>query len=203
MRSNFRTILALLACCSLMAAREKAVADEKAGGAKDPQAKAFAEWQQQMAKMFDADGDGKLSDQEKMVAQEAMRRQGINMGMAPGGFPGADQFVKQFDRNGDGKLDQMESLAAQAAFQKMRGGNGMRGGMQSGGGVQRGQPGGDGSGGGLQPVMPASPQNDKKSKSSNPIVNRFDKDGDGKLNDAEKAAAQAELKKKDGKKEKK
>jgi len=160
--------------------------------AQNPQAKAFADWQQQMAKMFDADGDGKLSDQEKLMAQEAMRRQGINIGMAPGGFPGEEQFRKQFDRNGDGQLDQMESMAAQAVFQRMRGGGGMRGGVRGGGGPSSGfLP---------QPAIPVGPVagNGGTGKVS-PLVKRFDKDGDGKLNADEKAAAQAELKKKDGK----
>jgi hypothetical protein len=57
------------------------------------------------------------------------------------------------------------------------------------------------------PAAPVAPVGDGKPAKVNPLVKRFDKDGDGKLNDAEKAAAQAELKKdkskeKDAKKEK-
>jgi EF hand domain-containing protein len=189
---NCRVLLALM---FTVGALDMVSADDKPGPPVDPQAKAFADWQQQMVKMFDADNDGKLSDQEKLIAQEAMRRQGVNVGMAPGGFPGSDQFAKQFDRNGDGKLDQMESMAAQAMFQRMRnsGHGGMQGGVRSGGG-----------GGSLpQPAMPVAPAGNAKPAKVNPLVKRFDKDGDGKLNAEEKAAAQAELKNKDAKDAKK
>jgi hypothetical protein len=151
--------------------------------------------QQQMLSQFDVDKNGVLSDQEKMMAQEAMRRQGVTMPMAPGGFPGADQFNKQFDRDGDGKLNPQEAMAAQAAFQRMRGnGSGMRGGLNNGGG------GGAGASG-VNPQQPIAPPNagDGKASKVSPLVKRFDKDGDGKLNADEKAAAQAELKKDKGK----
>src|SRR3954464_3373353 len=98
----------------------------------DP-ANMLTQMQQQFMQQFDMNRDGKLSGQEQMMAQEAMRRQGINLGIAPGGFPGADQFQKMFDRDGDGKLSPAESFAAQAMFQRMRGG-GMQGGVRGGSG---------------------------------------------------------------------
>src|SRR4051812_31291529 len=157
--------------------------------------KMLEQMQQQMLARFDVDRNGVLSDQEKLMAQEAMRREGINLGIPPGGFPGADQFAKQFDRDGDGKLNQLEAMAAQAAYQRMMGH-----GMGGGGGMRGGLRGGVGGGGGSamppQPLLP--PQNaasSKTAKSGNHLVQRFDKDGDGKLNADEKAAAQAELKK--------
>jgi Ca2+-binding EF-hand superfamily protein len=163
-------------------------AQDKPGGGFDP-AKAMAEMQRQFLQQFDLDRDGKLSPQENRLAQEVMGRQGINMGIAPGGFPGADQFAKQFDRDGDGKLNPMEAAAAQAAFQRMR----------NNGGGPRGGGGGGGSALPQQPIAPAEPPADKKSAKVNPLVKRFDKDGDGKLNAEEKAAAQAEFKKEKGK----
>jgi hypothetical protein len=114
-----------------------------------------------------------------------MRQQGWKMGIAPGGFPGADQFNKQFDRDGDGKLSPMEAMMAQQAFQRMRGNVG-RGGIRGGGSIGSGAP---------PPVAPIAPANDAKSGKVPPLIKRFDKDGDGKLNAEEKAAAQAELKK--------
>jgi hypothetical protein len=165
-----------------------ALAQDKSGGGFD-QAKAFAEMQKQFLQQFDADKDGKLSPQENMMAQEAMRRQGINMGIAPGGFPGAEQFARQFDRDGDGKLNPMEAAAAQQAFQRMR----------NNGGGPRGGGGGGGSSLPQQPIAPPDSATDKKPAKVNPLVKRFDKDGDGKLNAEEKAAAQAEFKKEKGK----
>jgi hypothetical protein len=123
-----------------------------------------------------------------MMAQEAMRRQGLNMGIAPAGFPGAEQFARQFDRDGDGKLNPLEAAAAQRAFQQMR---------NSGVG-----PRGAGGGGGSsvqQPTAPVAPPADGKPAKVSPLVKRFDKDGDGKLNAEEKAALQADAKKDKGK----
>jgi hypothetical protein len=66
----------------------------------------------------------------------------------------------------------------------------MRGGVRGGGG---------GSGFMPQPVMPVGPVDNGSSSKLSPMAKRFDKDGDGKLNDEEKAALQAEAKKKEGK----
>src|SRR5438067_11817450 len=61
------------------------------GMAPDP-AKALAEFQQKMLQQFDINKDGQLSDQEQLMAQEAMRRQGWGaLGAAAGGFPGMNQ----------------------------------------------------------------------------------------------------------------
>jgi hypothetical protein len=164
-----------------------------AGGQEGPlspqQAQALAELQQKILERFDLNKDGQLSDQEKLMAQEAMRRQGWPaLGLPPGGFPGAQQFLKQFDRDGDGQLSPQEAMMAQAAYQRMRGNDkgGVRGGIRP-----------SGAAGGIPPVaVPAPPSEGEKPGKVNPLVKRFDKDGDGKLNDDEKAAAQAELKKK-------
>ena len=154
------------------------------------QKKMLEQMQRQMIAQFDVDKDGKLNAQENMMAQEAMQRQGINVGLAPGGFPGAEQFAKQFDRDGDGKLNQQEAMMAQAAYQRMRNhGSGMRGGLNGNGG--------GGGGSGTAPQQPIAPVNagDGKASKVSPLIKRFDKDGDGKLNAEEKAAAQTELKK--------
>jgi hypothetical protein len=174
-----------------------AAADDRPAVPMDPQGKAIAQWQQQLTGMFDADKDGKLSDQEKLMMQQAMQQHGWAMPMAPGGFPGSDQFVKQFDLDKDGKLSPQEQMMAQQMFMRMRGNGGMRGGVRGGYG--------GGASGGMQPQgMPMMPAGDMKGKGGkeNPLVKRFDKDGDGKLNDEEKAAAQTALKNKDAKKDK-
>src|SRR5258705_12288600 len=66
------------------------------GGPADMQ-KMWEQMQQQLLAQFDQDRNGVLSDQEKLMAQEFLRRHGITLPMAPGGFPGADQFAKNFD----------------------------------------------------------------------------------------------------------
>jgi hypothetical protein len=177
-----------LVCFSL--ASLAAAADDKPPAGFDP-SKAMTEMQQQFMLQFDVNKDGKLNDQEKMMAQEAMRRQGWNFGIAPSGSF-MDQFSKQFDANHDGQLSPVEAFAAQQAFQRIRNhGNG--GGIRSGGG-----------GGAMQPqgFAPVAPAGDHKGDKVSPLIKRFDKDGDGKLNAEEKAAAQAELKKKDKEKAK-
>src|SRR5262249_2386628 len=141
--------------------------------------------QKQFLMQFDANKNGKLDPQELLIAQEAMQRNGMNMGIAPGGFPGADQFIKQFDRDGDGRLSQAEAIMAQAAWQK-RGNHGRPGMPRVGGNVGSGAP---------PPLMPVAPAGNGKPGKVSALVKRFDKDGDGKLNAEEKAAAQAELNK--------
>jgi len=168
-----------------------AVGQDKPPAAFDP-AKAMAEMQQQFMQQFDANKDGKLDGQEQMMAQEAMRRHGINVGVAPGGSTMMDQFSKQFDADRDGRLSPIEAFAAQQAFQRIRNRGSGFGGVRSGGGGTALPP------QNLAPVAGGNAQPDKVS----PLVKRFDKDGDGKLNAAEKAAAQAELKKKDKDKDK-
>jgi Ca2+-binding EF-hand superfamily protein len=177
---------------ALVAIGTTSLLGQNAGPAFDP-TQAWAQLQQQLLQRFDQNKDGKLTGPEQLAAQEYLARQGANIGMPPGGFPGADQFNKQFDRNGDGKLDPMEKAAAAAAYNRMR-----KGGGKGGGGVQTGVQTGGVPG---PPYDPAASSEQKESKVP-PLIKRFDKDGDGKLNAAEKAAAQAEFKKsktKDGK----
>ncbi len=82
----------------------------------------------------------------------------------PGG-PGREAMIKKFDKNGDGKLDQDEMKAAREAMgDRKPGGSGAPGGKPGEGGRP-------------------SPEQMKE------ILKKFDKNGDGKLDDGEKAAA--------------
>jgi Ca2+-binding EF-hand superfamily protein len=141
--------------------------------------------QQKVLEKFDANKDGVLSDAEKVAAAHELKRSGL----VP--VPGSEEFVKRFDKNGDGKLNATEQLAAQSAWQKMR-----RGG---GGGPVRGVGGGAGpllpiAGGGLNDAGNADGEAEKKKVK--PLIKLYDKDGDGKLNEEEKAALQADRRKK-------
>ena len=140
--------------------------------------------QKQMLERFDANRDGKLSDEERLRAQEFLKRTGnlTGSGIVPGGFPGADQFAKKFDLDGDGRLSDKEKLAAQAAFQRMRASGG-------GGPAVAGGP------GAAPPQTQLPPPKEKKKKLSG-LAKRFDANGDGQLSEDEKAALQAEIKKK-------
>jgi hypothetical protein len=184
-------VLAAAIAMTVLAGLQPLPAQEGKPQQLDP-AKAAAELQRQMIARFDLNKDGVLGPEEQLAAQEALRRQGgaAGLGLVPGGFPGAEQFLKQFDRDGDGKLSDTEKLAASAAFQKMRGADG---------GVQRGALPGAGNLPTGGAAIPAGGQAEGKPAKVSPLVKRFDLDGDGKLNDTEKAAAQAEFNKKKGK----
>ncbi|WP_425617100.1 hypothetical protein NA78x_000770 [Anatilimnocola sp. NA78] len=84
----------------------------------------------------------------------------------PGGEAMRAEMLKRFDKDGDGQLNEEEKAAAIAAM-KERGG---RPGGPGGPGAKRG-PGGPGGGNFAE------------------LMKKFDKDGDGKLSDEEKAAA--------------
>jgi hypothetical protein len=153
--------------------------------------KALAETQKRILEKFDLNKDGKLSDDEKLRAQEELKRMGAlaGSGVVPGGFPGAEEFLKKFDKNRDGKLSDEEKLAAQAAMQKMRRGGGPATGVGLGGNPA----------GGLfesAPAPGAGGGNEKPGRKPNPLIKQYDLDGDGKLNDEEKAALQADRGKK-------
>lgn len=152
-------------------------------------AKALAEAQKQLLEKFDVNRDGVLSDEEKIRAQELLRRQGLpGIAIPAGGFK-EDDFLKGFDKDRDGKLSNAERSAAQAAWQRMR--------ARSGGGVVSGGQAGAAPGAGN--VVPA-PQAPTKQPKVSGLVKRFDKDGDGKLNQEEKDALQAEVGKRKPKK---
>jgi Ca2+-binding EF-hand superfamily protein len=79
--------------------------------------------------------------------------------------PQMKELIKRFDRNGDGQLDAREQAAAREAMAKIR--------AQGGGAPQAGAP----------VILPGN------NEIPAAILEKFDKDGDGKLNDKELAAA--------------
>ena len=112
---------------------------------------------------FDKDGDGKLNEAEQAAARQAFSRMQ--------GGPGREEFMKRFDKNGDGRLDAEEQAAARQAAERLRGG-----------------PGGEAGG-----LLPAEGQGKEAKVDKKSLLEQFDKDGDGKLNDDERAAARSKL----------
>lgn len=187
-------ISTLLAAGLVAAARA-----QNAGGAGLDLAKARHQAQQMILDRYDANKDGKLTGEEQLRAQEELRRLGRlpGSGVLPGGFEGAEEYRKKFDADGDGKLSPAEQLAAQTAMQRNRG-------RQTGGGPATGPGlagndlgGGDLFGGADEPAAAGNePPGRKPTRRTNPLIALYDKDGDGKLNDEEKAALQADRGKK-------
>jgi Ca2+-binding EF-hand superfamily protein len=133
----------------------------------------------QLLEKFDANGDGDLKGEELQKAQEAFLKAGA--GAAGLNY---DDFKKRFDRDNDGQLSPQEQGAALAAFQKARGGGGPATGGRTGGS-------------GFGPPANGAGEGSKP-RSRDAMIKRFDKNGDGKLSDDEKAEAQKELKDKKG-----
>ncbi|HAK96993.1 MAG TPA: hypothetical protein DCM87_18885 [Planctomycetes bacterium] len=88
-------------------------------------------------------------------------------------FPSPEEVLKQFDKNGDGNLDAQELDAMRAAFEERFGRGPGRGGFPGGPGGFPGFPGG-----------PGGPGGGKRE-----LVAQFDVDGNGRLDDAERAEA--------------
>ena len=139
----------------------------------------------QLLEKFDANGDGNLTGEELLRARDAVQNQ---VGAAAG--VNIEELKKKFDRDGDGQLNPQERAAAMAALQKSRAGGG--------GAVAGGIPAGGGFGGNGLGATPAAGEG--KTRKPNPLIKRFDRDGDGKLSEDEKAEAQKALKGKKGEK---
>ncbi|MFH1228505.1 MAG: EF-hand domain-containing protein [Planctomycetota bacterium] len=130
-----------------------------------------AAYKAEIIKKYDKNGDGKLNDAERAAMkadQEARRNEALN------------KFIQKWDKDGDGSLNQAEL----AAF------------MQSEHKVRRSEPaparkyykGSDGKihEGGSAQTKPNSEAEQKVKRAA--MLKKYDKDGDGKLNDAEKDA---------------
>jgi hypothetical protein len=188
----------LLVVCSLtslaVAEDPKPMASAKAPGEVQKQGEAqkqVAEAQKKIMERADVNKDGVLSDVEKIRALEELKRHNalIASGLDPAGLPGGEELLKRFDKNRDGKLTGEEKVAAQAAMQKSRRGGGpVAGGL---GGAAAGLPAGG--------AAPAGEKEAKPDRKPNPLIKLYDLDGDGKLNDEEKAALQADRGKKKAK----
>lgn len=119
-------------------------------------------------KRFDQDGDGKLNDAERQAAREERRGQ-----WAEKRGPMREKMLKRFDKDGDGKLNEAERKEAGKAAKKMRHHRHQR-----------------------MMKSPGKPAHHRMKEATGPrgpmrqaLLKRFDQDGDGRLNDSEKAEA--------------
>ena len=134
-----------------------------------------------IVKRFDKNGDGIIDDAERAAAREEILKQreanakARNEGGAgesrplgaPGGFD-RESLIKEFDKNKDGQLDETERAAVMAALRERRG-------M-----VRPEDPRREGA--------PARPLLDREE-----LIKRFDTNGDGQLDDAERTAMRVEV----------
>jgi len=127
---------------------------------------------EEMLKKFDADGDGKLNKEERTAAREAMKKR----------F--REEALKRFDKDGDGELNEEERAAAKEAAKKRRGGR-----------DGAGKDGREGGKGGRDRGKGRPSFDDLPEKMKARLIEKFDADGDGELNDEEKAKAREEMKK--------
>ena len=129
----------------------------------------------ELVKRFDKDGDGRLNEEERQAAMKASRSASTAGKRPDGNTAGRPrdrrEIMKRFDKNGDGKLDETERAALRAAFANRR--------SDSPGRPNASRP------DGTPPARTSRPAGD--------FMKRFDKDGDGKLDDAERAAARAAI----------
>lgn len=70
---------------------------------------------QEMIKLYDKDGDGKISEDEKVAARAEMRKEGGGRPgrKGPGGGKMREEALKRFDKDGDGKLNEAERAEAE------------------------------------------------------------------------------------------
>lgn len=124
----------------------------------------------EMLERFDKNGDGKLDDAERAAAREEMRGAARSRPAArPGSAKGAEireRMLEQHDTNKDGRIDDEERAAARMAGEER---------------IRK-----------MDPARRAELQNRQGAGGSKgavrpEVLERFDKDGDGKLNDAERA----------------
>jgi len=164
-----------------------------------------ADGRQRMLERFDADGDGQLSDSERREAHQSFQGQrsqgprgqgdrlegprdqdGTIHGRRgqPAQFgdpqrPSREQILRHFDADGDGQLSESERQAAREQLSQRRDQQSERGRRDGFQGEQRQ--------GGQQ-----GQRSDRRGPPPE-VMERFDIDGDGRLNETEHRAARADL----------
>jgi Ca2+-binding EF-hand superfamily protein len=119
------------------------------------------EARERMLERFDADGNGELSETEREAARETIRTEHADRHEAA-----KAKLLERFDDNGDGELDEAERAEVRATIGPM-----LRERMQREGGRGEGR--------------------HHRHAFKRHVLERFDADGDGTLNETERAAAKA------------
>lgn len=133
-----------------------------------------AQLRQFMLRRFDADKDGTLDETERKAAfDETMKQLEQNGPMVKNTILG--MVHRRFDADGDGKLDEKELGTAREELLKR---------------IVQGVAGGD-----PAPVDPAVRRKQAEEARKKEMLDRFDTDGDGTLDEGERERAKAELKK--------
>ncbi len=135
---------------------------------------------EEVLKRFDKDGDGKLDPSERAALRTALKER-LQAGK---GRPkeGRALLLKKFDRDGDGKLDMEERAAARRAAVRKAGGpdrqkiQAMRAKIRELQGKVRAE----------EQKLGALGQKVRQKRAQ--VLKKFDKDGDGKLNQEERSA---------------
>ena len=165
---------------------------------------AAREARQNLLKEFDKDGDGRLSADERAAAQKARQgrnkgrgkgakkgrgkgpKKGRGKGRAGGGRFNARTIMARFDKDGDQKLDAQELSAFLTAMRQRVGGPDQGRRRRPAAGRPR-------DGKKKRPDRPRRPRVNREE-----LIKKFDKDGDGKLNQDERAAARKAARERNG-----
>ncbi len=154
------------------------LSEEERAKAKADFVKTHPELHAKMIKKFDKDGDGKLNEEERKAAHEAMKERAKGRGKEielteEQRAEIKKHLLEKFDTDKDGKLSEEETKAAREELRKQM--MKMRAAMIVLGGPGRGK-------------GPRNPEMRKK------LLEKFDVDKDGKLNEEERKAAGKALK---------
>ena len=78
---------------------------------------------QELIKRFDRDGDGRLNEQERQLMRQEMEKRASTDTATR---PSREEIIKKYDRNGDGRLDTRELAAMRSQMTRTRDGAGKR-----------------------------------------------------------------------------
>jgi len=155
----------------------------------------------ELLQRFDKNGDGRIDDDERIDAREAMRAGQNDRKMAGGSPQLRARMLERFDKNQDGRLDDTERAEAQKAARER--GIGMETeksrpmarlpeGRLREEALKRFDANGDGQLDESERAEMRKALGDRLAENPQ-VIQRFDKNGDGRLDESERAAARAAM----------